>query len=670
MKTLLTGLIIALFSLNTFAQKSPIKFGDIPLEDLKMERYDKDSSAAAVILTDYGSSTINYNEASGFTLTFERVVRIKILTKDGMDWASFTVPLYHSGSDDEKLQSLKGVTYNLENNKIVESKLKNDAIFKEKASENVNYVKFTLPNARQGSIVEVSYSVLSDFLFHFQDWEFQSTIPTRWTEYRANIPEFFSYESYTQGYVSMVINEHTTTSNSITFRNTDRNAVTGTSNTTFDKLDYKETRQRWAAKYVPAFKTEPFMTTSKDYISKIKFELAYEKFPNQPIKPMMGTWEDINRVYNESESFGREVTGNGFLRNIVEGVVAGQTTPEGKISAINTYVKQNVEWNGNSRTSTDLSFKKVLETKKGSSAEINLLLASMLEKAGIEVSPVLISTRDHGFVRQTAPVSSQFNYVLCLAKAGDKSYLLDGTDRFLAMGVLPERCLNAVGFVVSPKGYYWTPLKSSIKSRSVYSADLALSSDGNLTGKLTLDKSGYYAHKGRKSYFSKGEGEYVKDFVGSRSWTVNKSEFVNSKDISAPFKEVHEVVINDHAVAADPMIYVNPFLGMNITENPFKNEKREYPVDFGSPSEMVYMCKIKIPEGYAIEGMPQSKLIALSQNAAKYTYNISQQEGLISITSQLQINSSLFSQEEYPHLREFYNQVVALQSEQIVLKKK
>lgn len=40
------------------------------------------------------------------------------------------------------------------------------------------------------------------------------------------------------------------------------------------------------------------------------------------------------------------------------------------------------------------------------------------------------------------------------------------------------------------------------------------------------------------------------------------------------------------------------------------------------------------------------------------------------ISSNFSVNRILFSQEEYPLLREFYNQVVAKQAEQIVLKKK
>lgn len=106
------------------AQKPPIKFGDIPMQDMKMKVYDKDTSASAVILADYGVSKLEYSQNNGFILHFERTVRIKILKKDGFTWADFEIPLYHSGNTDEKLSSFKGATYNLEGEKIVESKIK------------------------------------------------------------------------------------------------------------------------------------------------------------------------------------------------------------------------------------------------------------------------------------------------------------------------------------------------------------------------------------------------------------------------------------------------------------------------------------------------------------------------------------------------------------------
>ncbi len=117
------------------------------------------------------------------------------------------------------------------------------------------------------------------------------------------------------------------------------------------------------------------------------------------------------------------------MKKTVRTVTAGLSTPQEKIAAIHQYVCQNVTL-GPKRACKYInsSLKKVLDDKKGNSAEINLLMASMLDKAGIEAHPVLISTRDHGFIRQNMPVVSQFNYVLCLAKVGDKNILLDATD--------------------------------------------------------------------------------------------------------------------------------------------------------------------------------------------------------------------------------------------------
>jgi hypothetical protein len=257
-----------------------------------------------------------------------------------------------------------------------------------------------------------------------------------------------------------------------------------------------------------------------------------------------------------------------------------------------------------------------------------------------------------------------------MVKIDDKQILLDATDKLLPTGIIPERCLNGRGLVITKDGKHsWVSLESPIKSRAFYSTDLTLNSDGQLAGTVIADRSGYYARQKRKNFFSHGQEEYVKDFVDGRSWTVAKSEFTNASEVSEAFKELHEVVIEDQVVSAGEVMYVNPFVVLREEENPFKLEKREYPVDFGSPLEELLICKIIIPEGYAVDELPKSQLLKLPDNAAKYIYSLTQNGNVLSLTSDLQINHSMFSQDEYPHLREFYNMVVAKQAEQIVLKK-
>ncbi|HEX6227228.1 MAG TPA: transglutaminase domain-containing protein, partial [Chryseolinea sp.] len=585
----------------------------------------------------------------------------------------FEIPLYDEGTSDEAISGLKAVTYNLENGKIVETKMKNDGFFKEKFSDNLYLVKVALPNVKVGSVVEITYKINSDFLMNFWDWEFQETIPVVWSEYRAAIPEFFNYDKYMQGYIPLNISDEDVVRTSINITTKERTGGEGWSGTqtnfSNDKIDFNEKRFRWVAKDVPSFKAEPFITTYKDYISKLNFELAYIKYPNQPIEPVLGSWDEINKKYFESENFGRVVTSNGFLKKTVDEITAGKSSDEQKISAVLNYVKDNVTWDGTSRRSVDGSLKKVIDEKKGTSAEINFLVASMLEKANITVHPVLISTRDHGFVRENIPVTSQFNYVICVAEINGKQILLDATDKLLPVGIIPERCLNGNGLVISKQGYRWAKLVTPLKTKSFLTAELTLDADAILKGKISFDRVGYSAHRSRKSFLSKAENDYIKDVIGTHSWEISKSEFLNAKNIDQTFKETHEVTINDHVTTAGDVIYLNPFIEMQEVENPFKSEKREYPVDFGSPHERMYMTKIIIPKGYRLDELPKPQIFMLPENAAKFVYNIVITGDVINVTSHLQINKSLFIQDEYPHLREFYTRVVSKQAEQIVLKK-
>src|SRR3990170_3680574 len=193
MNRFISGVFLCLLVTSGLAQKSPIKFGEIPLEDLKMRIYDKDSSASAVILSDYGEAyvTVATNYAS---LMFERHVRIKILKKNGLKWADAAIPLYHAGSTEERVSRLKASTYNLENGKLVESAMAKDGIFKEKFNRNINLQKFTLPNVKEGSVIEYSYTVSSEFLTNFPNWQFQYDVPVRSSEYWALFPEVFTFE--------------------------------------------------------------------------------------------------------------------------------------------------------------------------------------------------------------------------------------------------------------------------------------------------------------------------------------------------------------------------------------------------------------------------------------------------------------------------------------------
>jgi hypothetical protein len=249
-------------------------------------------------------------------------------------------------------------------------------------------------------------------------------------------------------------------------------------------------------------------------------------------------------------------------------------------------------------------------------------------------------------------------------------YLLDATDRTLPMNILPERCLNGSGFMVSETEPKWIQIKPGFKSKTAVSGDLMMDGEGRLKGKMSFVRDGYDAQAMRKEYLAKGEEKYVKELAEKSFWELSKSQFENTRVMPDAVKETHEVVIGVQIQSSGSTFYMNPLLCLREGENPFKSETREYPVDFGSPFERTYSCRITLPENLVVDELGKPKLLMLPGNAGKYMFNATQIGNVISVTSQLSINKGLFSQEEYSGLREFYNQVVAKQAEQIVLKKK
>lgn len=669
MKAISTFFAIFL-SIIIYAQKPPIKFGKISDEELKMTEYEKDKSAAAVVLVDYGESVINYNQTNGFQIEFERIRRIKILTKDGYDWANFEIPLYHKNNNREELSGLKGMTVNFEGNKPIEIKLEKDGIFEEATSENWTTVKITMPRVQVGSVIDITYKVISPYLFNFQDWEFQTTIPVIWSEYLARIPEYFFYQKYNQGYIPMVLNEERADRRSITLSSKDRsqaNFYQNTTNFSQQTIDYTEERFRWAAQDVPAFKEEPYMTTYRDYISKINFELAQIRMPNQPVELIMGTWENINKELLESSDFGGVVKRSNFLNKLVEETTIGKTATNEKIVAVYNYVKSNVQWDGNYRKYTDGNFKRVLDEKKGNSAEINLMLVSMLQKAGLRADPVVISTRNHGFIRQQFPLSSQFNYVICAVESEGKLFLLDATDRSLPASILPDRCLNGIGLLISENNSRWIELSPTIKTRTMIEAQVEFKSDG-LMGHLQIIKEGYDGQRMRQKFHENGKESYIKSLAEQHEWTVHTSEFENLTNLDEPIKENYDITFSDDGALAD-IIYINPMMGSGIGENPFKSENRQYPVDFGSAFEYTSIIKLKIPKGYIAEELPAPMAVSLPEKGGRFLFNVVSMNGEISLTSMFIINKGIYTQLEYHGLKELYAQAISKQAEQIVLKK-
>lgn len=669
-----TYILIGIFILSTtflMAQKAPMKFGKIDIENLKMTHYKKDSSMSALILADYGKANLVYDQLKGWQILFEHHRRIKIISKEGYSWADVNIYLYHKFERQEKVTQLKGNTYNLEKGRIVINKLGKKSIFEEKFNSNQDVKKFTMPNVREGSIIEYSYTTTSDFLFNFQGWNFQHSIPVLWSEYRSSIPEYFKYQKSFTGYF-LTFNVNTTDNRERTIRTSskertgDYNVKTSVS---YNETKLGETNNRWVIENVPAFVAEPYLTTANNYIFKLIYELSSTNFPSSGFKQYRGTWDKMNKEFLKHELFGEKVSGSNFLGKEVDLVVANISDDKIKIAKIYSFVKGQVAWDGRYRKYVDINLKKPFDNKKGSSAEVNLILTSMLQKAGIDASPVLISTRKNGVIRKEVPNSSNFNSVICKVNIDEGYILLDATDQYLPLELLPENCLNGEGWVVSGTNSGWIDIATKKKSTKQTSGILTVSNDGVISGDIAFKHSGYKARKPRKNYLENGNDKYIDDIISESSWEIDELNLENGNDLSKSFVEKYKIEQMGALDVIGEKIYLYPIVSGSWNENPFKLEQREYPVDFAFPFGEKYYVSFMIPDQYEVEEIPQTMAIALPNNGGKYVFKISVAGNKITVLNTLNIKKTVYNKLEYPSVKEFFAQMVAKQKEQIILKK-
>ncbi|MDX1941213.1 MAG: DUF3857 domain-containing protein [Saprospiraceae bacterium] len=656
------------------AQPEGVKFGKIAKEELTMSTYDKDPDAVAVVLYDVGSTQFNYNTSKGFQYTFERKTRIKILRKEGYEYADVSVPYYVTNGARESVASIKASTYNFENGKEQESKMEKSAIFDDKADKHWHYSKFTLPNVREGSVIEYTYEITSDFIISIPEWEFQWDIPVAWSEYTVATPEYFRYVQISQGYNPFDVQDSDTKGRSVNFvysydASSDPRLVQ--KRTGSETVNYTDKILHWVQKDMPAYKDEPYSPAREDLIEKIEFQLASATFPGASMEQFMPNWNKLAAELMENDDFGKMIRKGNNVQDIIASVTNGLASEKEKINALQAYVKNNFLWNEYYGIYASQATNQLLKNRTGSSADLNLLLVLLLREAGIDAHPVILSTRNHGKINQAYPLIGKFNNVVAFVKNANGGFAIDAIDPMLASDMVTYQDLNGQGLLVNENGYEWVDLGVNIRE-STYNNITATLEDGQLACKVITGHKGYNAANLRKTMKANGDAETANAYLKSYFTEVNvqKSSFENQNDPNASLKGAFELTSSAHVEDAGDLIYINPMLGFGLQENPFKKPERAFVVDFAYPTDDTYQFVLNIPEGYAIAEAPKSVRLATQDNSIRCDYFMENKETQIKLNYRLIRNRVIFRPEEYVDLKDFYEQIARHCADgQIVLKK-
>lgn len=649
-----TLLLVAGFSVRA-QYNNGFPYGKTLLADLDMKRYEPDTSAAAVVLDEFGEAHVDNGGENNILLEYH--VKIKVLKKEGLSEANFSIPLYRNGERRQRIVSVQGRTASLNKGQLKETDLDPKSVMTERYSEHFDRTVFTLPDVRVGSVFEVKYVLESPFFWNFWPWKFQSDLPKRQSVFWARIPANYNYNISIKGYLSFTNQESELIKECFT--------PGGGNKADCSLLKFTMTN-------IPAFLEEDYMTAKSNFLSALHFELKDVNAFDGRIFKYTQTWETIEKDLRDRENFGAQLKkAKKQYSGLVQQLAGMEPDPMKKARLIYTYFQNNFLWNEEESCYTDLGVKEALEQRKGNVADINLSLVAALEAAGLTAYPLLLSTRDNGVATKLYPAISDFDYVAAYLIVGDTHLLLDAAFPGLPMGLLPFKCLNGEGRLIAndPGISKWVSVAPKEKSKKIITVDGTLQSDGLLRATVTIKSFGYEALSARREKKSTGEKEYVKALTSAPEMTVANYRCENADRIEEPLEEVMDVVWNTNTEAAD-YIYFNPFLFDRWEKNPFRLSERSYPVDFGAPIESTLSVNLKFPAEFVLTETPAKQAHVLPQNGGRFLYNVSQQTGRVSATSVLNLSRPTYSPAEYFSLKELFSRIVQLHGTPFVFVRK
>lgn len=614
----------------------PPKFNDA---DLSKQKSTLDENAPAEIL--YKSLHFSIDNTNG-NLIKNTFYRVKIYDKDkAEEWLNVEIPLYQNGSDQESLGKMKAFTYNLENGVAVATKVDKTSKYKSKESKNISINKFAFPNVKNGSVIEYQYEVISPFLFIIPEILIETDTPSLYTEYVLDSPSNIAYNlSYTGSLIPK-------------YKEVDDRLLYGANYRTY----------RFAYENLKAFKAEKFVNNDRNYRTKIGAELHSTHF--RELKLYSSSWEQIKDRLYENEYFGGELKKTRLAKDNMPANIAGISNELDKANAIFNYVKNTFTWNKDRGLYVEDGIKKMLETKTGNAAEINLFLVMLLREAGIKADPLAISTISNGLINLASPNVSNMNFVIAAIQTKDGFHLYDATVKQSSVDQLPPRDWNQFGILLSKEKVQQLTMSNAKTSFTYLTATAKINDDGSISGKYSDRDTGTYAMFA-KEYYDDNAEKYKKQYKENFSidFTDIDSKVTENGDFESTMKFSSENLIDK----VGKKIIINPMLFLNKNSNEFdQTEERKYMIDFTTPFTRVKKIVLEIPEGYTIEEMPKNKKIVTEDKEIEYSYFAEKKGNMLEVVSTTKVLSPNYPKEYYPAFKQIWgvaskheNQVISL----------
>jgi hypothetical protein len=419
-------------------------------------------------------------------------------------------------------------------------------------------------------------------------------------------------------------------------------------------------------KDIPALKEEPYMNSAYDNIIRINFQLSKVNDVDGISLNVTTTWQQLIKDLLDEKEFGKYLTQSTKLaKDLVKSLAITSQSPMQKCLSIIRFVKLNFSWNGKLGKYSDKSANDFFLQKSGNDASVNLFLAGMLNTAGLEAYPVLLSTRDHGKINMDYPFLHFFNYVVVVVKIDGKLMLTDATNPYCPDDRVPPQCINGSGLIINNEKAEWVMLDQTNFSRTHEEMMVRLNpAMDSLITTFTKTLTGYDAFS-LKNLTGNSKEKIRDQFENQNEIVIGELQIKNEENPQKPL--VIQGQLGQLAESAGSRIYISPFLTHPISESPFQRLVSNYPIDFNYLRESKYHSFVIIPDGYRVRDLPAS--FHEENDFITISYDAKSDGAMVEVTASYRLKKSFYPPESYMVVKTAFSSIVRKFNEKVVLEK-
>jgi hypothetical protein len=493
-----------------------------------------------------------------------------------------------------------------------------------------------------GSIIEYTYTTTSKNYQYLDDWYFQRELPVMRSHFSLVVlpSSEFAYRIYKSDQFLIDVKQEK-----------------GSGHISF------------AMDSIAGLRDEPYMDAEKDYLQHVEFQMAGYRSQFGGTTKYMTTWDEVTRELMMSPSFGTQLNKHLSNSEALLADVQQLTGPYQKMAAIYNHVYKTFSWNGVYGFATSDGVKEAWEKRKGSTAQINLILINLLKEAGLEVSPLLVSERGHGKVNPNVPFIDQFSKVMAYVTIDGKKYVLDAAGAYTPPFMIPFSVINTNALVMSRKKSGIIHLTEKInKDKNLVSISASVNDDGAIKG-MAVIQSSQYARLNRVRAWERNKQSFREQYFTAyqTGMQMDSLEMVNLENDSLPLEQRFAFTVPANANGDYKLINMNFFSG--IPKNPFISDIRFTNIDYGCLQNHTVVVTLELPPAFKVESMPRNVRMIMPDTSITFSRIFEVRDKILLARFNIETKSSVFTADDYPYVRDFYKKMADMMNEQVILKK-